>query len=288
MIMPARWYAGGRGLEEFRKNMMNDRRLKVLHDYELSKDLFPTVDIAGGLCTFLWCSNYKGTCQIVNNNALKDISVKRHLNQFDVVIRSNAAVSILEKIMHRSHEFLNSLVLSINPFGFRTYFRGSDKGNIDILTSKGWAKVNRANIEKGRSYIDKYKIIIGRFVPSNGEMSVKPGEGYRVLTDPQILKPEEINTETYIDTAVFVTEDEAINYKKYLTSKFARYLLRQGVTSVNITRECFAFVPLQDFTVSSDIYWDQSIANIDRQLYAKYELTYDEIIFIEKMIKPME
>ena len=118
-------------------------------------------------------------------------------------------------------------------------------------------------------------------------MSVKPGEGYRVLTEPKILKPKEINTETYIDTAVFNSEIEAESYSKYLHTKFARYLLRQGVTSVNITKECFAFVPLQDFTEESDIDWSKSVKEIDAQLYKKYNLSDDEIAFIESMIKPM-
>ena len=287
LIMPARWYAGGRGLDEFRSDMISDTHLSQLNDYELSKDLFPTVDIAGGLCTFLWDANYNGTCRVTNYNALKDITVNRYLNQFDTLIRSNAAVSILEKIMSKSTSYLNSLVLSINPFGFRTYFRGSDQGDVKILTSKGWAKVYRTEISKGVEYIDKFKIIVGRFVPSNGEMSVKPGEGYRVLTEPQILSPAEINTETYIDTAVFSTLEEATNYKKYLLTKFARFLLRQGITSVNVTKECFAFVPIQDFTAQSDIIWEHDIQNIDYQLYNKYHMTDDEISFIESMIKPM-
>lgn len=287
LIMPARWYAGGRGLDEFRSDMISDTHLSQLNDYELSKDLFPTVDIAGGLCTFLWDANYNGTCRVTNYNALKDITVNRYLNQFDTLIRSNAAVSILEKITSKSTSYLNSLVLSINPFGFRTYFRGSDQGDVKILTSKGWAKVYRIDIPKGVEYIDQFKIIVGRFVPSNGEMSVKPGEGYRVLTEPQILSPAEINTETYIDTAVFSTLEEATNYKKYLLTKFARFLLRQGITSVNVTKECFAFVPIQDFTEDSDIDWSLSISDIDKQLYTKYEFTEHEIQFIESMIKPI-
>ncbi len=287
LIMPARWYAGGRGLDDFRSDMMSDTRLYKLNDYELSKDLFPTVDIAGGLCTFIWDANYDGPCAITNHNALKDTVVRRYLNQFDTLIRSNAAVPILEKIMSKADSFLNTLVLSINPFGFRTYFRGGSKGDIRILTSKGWANVNRVEISKGKEYVDSFKIIVGRFVPSNGEMNVKPGEGYRVLTDPQILKPGEINTETYIDTAVFNTSEEASSYKKYLHSKFARFLLRQGVTSVNVTKECFAFVPVQNFTRGSDIDWNKSVEDIDKQLYAKYKLTDEEISFIESMIKPM-
>lgn len=118
-------------------------------------------------------------------------------------------------------------------------------------------------------------------------MSVKPGEGYRVITEPKILRPKEINTETYIDTAVFFSEIEATNYKKYLHSKFSRYLLRQGVTSVNVTKECFAFVPMQDFTENSDIDWSKRVEEIDAQLYAKYNLSDEEKAFIESMIKPM-
>ena len=287
MIMPARWYAGGRGLDEFRTEMISDTHLSELNDYELSKDLFPTVDIAGGLCTFLWNASHDGPCRITNHNALKAQIAYRFLNEFQIFIRSNAAVSILNKITQRSESYLNSLVLSINPFGFRTYFRGSKNGDVNILTSKGWSKVSLNEIRRGNDYVNQYKIIVGRFVPSNGEMSVKPGEGYRVLTVPKILNPGEINTETYIDTAVFNTLTEATNYRSYLFTKFARYLLRQGITSVNVTKECFAFVPLQDFTENSDIDWCKDIADIDRQLYAKYELTDEEIAFIESMIKPM-
>lgn len=287
LIMPARWYAGGRGLDEFREQMMNDASLSVLYDYELSKDLFPTVDIAGGLCYFLWDLNHSGGCRIVNNSAIKAQIATRRLNQFSTIIRSNAAIPILDKVIHESAKFLNECVLPINPFGFRTYYRGKEQGTVKILTSKGWAYVERDEIPKGKELIDQYKVIIGRFVPSNGEMSVKPGDGYRVLTEPKVLKPMEINTETYIDTAVFHSQIEAENYCKYLHCKFSRYLLRQSVTSVNVTKECFVFVPLQDFTDKSDIDWSQSVADIDRQLYRKYNLTDDEIAFIESMIKPM-
>lgn len=287
LIMPARWYAGGRGLDEFREQMMNDTSLSILYDYELSKDLFPTVDIAGGLCYFLWDLYHSGGCRIVNNSAIKAQTATRRLNQFSTIIRSNAAIPILDKVTHESARFLNECVLPINPFGFRTYFRGKEQGNVKILTSKGWAYVERDEIPKGKELIDQYKVIIGRFVPSNGEMSVKPGDGYRVLTEPKVLKPMEINTETYIDTAVFHSQIEAENYCKYLHCKFSRYLLRQSVTSVNVTKECFAFVPLQDFTDKSDIDWTQSVADIDRQLYRKYDLSDDEIAFIESMIKPM-
>ena len=281
MIMPARWYAGGRGLDEFRESMLSDKRVQYLYDFETSKDLFPTVDIAGGLCYFLWHKLNVAPCKVYNVNPLGTYCAERYLDEFPVFVRSNTSIPILKKVTDQSTEYLNSLVLSINPFGFRTYFRGrTDKkeGDIKILTSEGWGYVSRSEITKGIVNVNKYKIIVGRFVPSNGELNVKPGEGYRVLTTPRILKTDEINTETYIDTAVFDTLNEATNYKNYLCTKFARYLLRQAITSVNVTRECFAFVPMQDFTRS----WT------DEDLYAKYGLTDEEIALIESMIKPIE
>ena len=281
MIMPARWYAGGRGLDEFRESMLSDKRVQYLYDFETSKDLFPTVDIAGGLCYFLWHKSNVTPCRVYNVNPLGSYCAERYLDEFPVFVRSNTSIPILKKVTEKSTECLNGLVLSINPFGFRTYFRGrKDKkdGDIKILTSEGWGYVSRSEITKGIVNVNKYKIIVGRFVPSNGELNVKPGEGYRVLTTPRILKTDEINTETYIDTAVFDTLNEATNYKNYLCTKFARYLLRLAITSVNVTRECFTFVPMQDFTRS----WT------DEDLYAKYGLTDEEIALIEFMIKPME
>ena len=281
MIMPARWYAGGRGLDDFRVNMLSDKRIQSLYDFETSKDLFPTVDIAGGLCYFLWNKLNTLPCHVYNVSPLGVNCAERYLDEFPVFVRSNASISILKKVSKQASQYLNSLVLSINPFGFRTYYRGrynEKEGDVKILTSEGWSYVSRNEVMKGSDYVDKFKIIVGRFVPSNGELNVKPGEGYRVLTMPRILKKNEINTETYIDTAVFDTQLEANNYKDYLCTKFARYLLRQAITSVNVTKECFAFVPLQDFTKP----WT------DEELYKKYNLTDEEIAFIESMIKPME
>jgi len=281
MIMPARWYAGGRGLEDFRAAMLQDKSMQVLYDFETSKEIFPTVDIAGGICYFLWNKENSHPCTVCNVNAQSRVYAKRYLNDFDVFVRSNSSISILKKVTSKSQGFLNSMVLSINPFGFRTYFRGRKEhfyGDIRILTSEGWSYVAPSEITKGNEYVSKYKIIVGRFVPSNGELNVKPGEGYRVLTMPKILAPNEINTETYIDTAVFDTEDEANNYKRYLCTKFARFILRQAITSVNVTRECFTFVPIQDFTHK----WT------DEELYDKYSLSEEERQYIESLIKPLE
>ena len=229
----------------------------------------------------IWHKTNTSPCRVYNVSPLGSYSAERYLDEFPVFVRSNTSIPILKKVSAQTSQYLNSLVLSINPFGFRTYYRGRNEkkaGDIKILTSEGWSYVSKGEITKGTDYVNKYKIIVGRFVPSNGELNVKPGEGYRVLTTPRILKMDEINTETYIDTAVFDTLDEATNYKNYLCTKFARYLLRQAITSVNVTRECFAFVPMQDFTRP----WT------DTELYTKYGLTGEEKALIEAMIKPIE
>ncbi len=291
MIMPARWYAGGRGLDEFRNEMLSDKRMSVLVDFETSKNIFPTVDIAGGLCYFLWSKNHNDECVVINKGNQHESAAKRKLDEFEVFIRSNAAISIVLKIRNSNNRYLNSQVLPINPFGFRTYFRGRPEeieGDIKILTSAGWGFVSRSEVTKNSELIDKYKVLVGRFVPSNGELNLKPGEKFRVITNPQLLLPEEIHSETYINVAVFSTRDEADNYIKYLNTKFARFLLKQSITSVNVTKECFSFVPMLDFTQKSEINWDKSISEIDNQLNKKFGLETKEIEYIESMIKPLD
>ena len=142
--------------------------------------------------------------------------------------------------------------------------------------------------KKNENLIEKYKVLVGRFVPSNGELNLKPGDKYRVITNPQLLQPKEIHTETYINVAVFSKENEAENYIKYLHSKFARFLLRQSITSVNVTKECFSFVPHQNFNTNIEIDWSKSISEIDKLLYSKYGLSKEEIDFIESIIKSIE
>ena len=120
--------------------------------------------------------------------------------------------------------------------------------------------------------------MIGRLVPSNGELDVSPKDGYKVITDTRLIRPGQINTETYLDIGVFDTETEARNFEKFLHTKFARFLLRQAISSVNVTRESFRFVPHEDFTQE----WS------DKRLYTKYGLSDEEIAFIESIIRPMD
>ena len=281
MIIPARWYAGGKGLDDFRTEMLSDHRLRQLIDYESSKDCFYGVNIAGGICYFLWDREWRGKCLVRNEVGDRAIDAKRSLDEFPIFIRSNTAVGIVRRVLESGIDSYSNHAYARNPFGFATNFRGRTKkstGDIELLTSVGIQYVKRTDVAKNAEIIDWWKILIGRLVPSNGELDVDPKEGYRVLTDTKLIGPGTINTETYLDIGVFKTKKEALNFDRYLKSKFVRFLVRQAISSLNVTRESFRFVPMQDFSKP----WT------DAELYRKYKLDKNEISFIESMIKPME
>ena len=281
MIIPARWFAGGKGLDTFRETMLSDRHLSHLVDFESSKDCFEGVDIAGGICYFLWDRSYEGDCKISNVQGTVTNTDVRALNEYPIFIRSNESVHILRKVLAKETKFVDSMALSQKPFGFRTYARGVEKpfpNAIKLFHSQGIGYVKISEVTKNADLVDKYKIIVGRLVPSNGELDVKPGDGYRVMTNTRILGPGEINSESYIAIGIFDTETEANNFNNYIKGKFPRFLLRQAISSVNINREVFKFVPLLDFTQE----WN------DTMLYERYGLTENEISFVESYIRPYE
>ncbi|MBI9052005.1 MAG: Eco57I restriction-modification methylase domain-containing protein [Anaerolineaceae bacterium] len=281
MIIPARWYAGGKGLNEFREMMINDDHISKLIDYESSKDCFEGVNIAGGICYFLRDRSHTGPCEIINMVGDEKICANRRLNEFPILIRSNMAISIVKKILDSGIDVLSEHTYPRNPFGFATNYRGREikqENDIEILSSIGFQYVDKDEIKKNTDIIDHYKVLIGRLVPSNGELDVNPKDGYKVITDTRIILPGQINTETYLDIGVFKTEQEAINFDRFLKSKLPRFLLRQAISSLNVTRECFRFVPFEDF---------RQVWN-DEKLYAKYKLTQVEIDYVESIIRPMD
>ncbi|MBD5093169.1 MAG: restriction endonuclease [Subdoligranulum sp.] len=280
MIIPARWYAGGKGLGGFRDYMLNDNHIRKIVDYESSKECFDGVNIAGGICYFLWERDHAGMCEITNiQGETANINIRK-LNEFPIFIRSNLAVSIVRKVIDSGVDMHSNHAYPRNPFGFSTNYRGRDKkepGDIELLTSTGFQYIRKTDIQKNTDIIDSYKVLIGRLVPSNGELDVDPKNGYKVITDTRIIEPGQINTETYLDIGVFSSKNEAQNFEQFLHCKFPRFLLRQAISSLNVTRECFRFVPYEDFTQE----WT------DEKLYRKYGLTEKEVNFVEQTIRAM-
>lgn len=278
MIIPARWYAGGKGLDEFRQEMLNDNRMKVLVDFESSKDCFQGVNIAGGICYFLWDKSHSDNCEVINMQQAGESKLSRPLNQFPVFIRANNAISIVEKVLSKNPDTWDNYNYPRNPFGFSTKERGKSKkfdGAISLLSSQGFGYVKKSEVTKNVNLINKYKILIGRLVPSNGELDVNPSDGYRVITNTKMLQPGEIHTESYLLIGAFDSLEEAKNFEAYIKLKFPRFLLRQAISSVNVTKECFRFIPREDFKKA----WT------DEKLYKKYELSDGEVAFIEATIR---
>lgn len=283
MIIPARWFSGGVGLNQFREDMLSCKKIKNIVDYVDSRDCFPGVDINGGVCYFLWDKNYNGLCHFESHSKNEITCSERKLNEFNIFVRRNEAVSVIHKIQKFKEKTLAEKggCSAQTPFGFLSTFQGTSKktksDDCEILSSKGWGFVERRLISKGQDMVDKYKTLISKLSCEHAGTPDKNGM-YRVLSRMEILNPGQICNQSYL--TVYPTDDktQTVNVYNYLRTKFARFLILQTLVGMNISTSNFQFVPLQDFTQE----WT------DEKLYKKYALTPDEIAFIEQMIRPME
>ena len=288
MIMPAKWYNGGRGLDDFRKSMLNDDRIKKIVDFVDSNDCFVGVDIAGGICYFLWDKAYSGKCSVVTYSNGKRRKNERHLNEHKTFFRNHEAISIIEKITKdKESSYLAPLVSSQKPFGLRTYVKPKDTGDLILRYSGGKGSFDKTDVISGKEWIDKWKVITSYLTYDHAGRADKEGKK-RIISTLEVLKPNEVCTETYIVVCTFDNEIEANNLYSYMKTKFVRFLISELTSTQHLSKDKFEFVPLQDFTSSSDIDWSKPVADIDSQLYSKYGLSEEEITFIESMIKPME
>ena len=281
MIIPSRWFAGGMGLDKFRESMLSDRRIRRIVDYPNAKDCFSGISIGGGVCYFLWDKSYDGDCLFTNISNGKPTTLERNLSEFPVFVRYNEAVSIIKKVYAKSEPMLSTIISSLSPFGIGSAERGksapSNSDDLRLLSSKGYGYVERSLITQGISYVGKWKVAISKVTSEHAGEPDKDGK-FKVLSKIVLLKPKDICTFSYFIVGCEDTEQTAKNILLYLSTNFARFLLLQAVSSINISKEKFRFVPIQDFSKP----WT------DAELYAKYNLTDEEIAFIESMIKPME
>jgi site-specific DNA-methyltransferase (adenine-specific) len=279
MIIPSRWFAGGKGLDDFRIKMLHDGRISYMRAYEDAKDCFPSNIIGGGICYFLWEKDYFGNCNYTHIVNGQESSQIRSINEFPIFIRYNAAINIIHKVKS-AKQFLSSIVSSRNPYSLATSERGIEQkkeGCCSLYTSKGKKYYPKKNVLQGLDTIDRYKIMAGRAISGHAGESDSEGQ-VKVFSTLEIIGPNEICTDTYIVIGRFTDKSKADNLLSYLKTKFVRFLVLQTITSINITRNNYQFVPLQDFSKP----WT------DEELYSKYGLTDEEIQFIESMIRPME
>lgn len=292
MVIPARWFAGGKGLDEFREAMLADDRLRSIADYLSAADVFPGVGLKGGVCYFLWNRDHPGLCDVSTH--FKDWPVStatRPLmeNGADIFIRFNEGLSILKKVVSietgQSESLLlpgerrfDRLVSSRKPFSLETTFKGKKTKHADdvlIYQNGGTGYVARNAVPSGIELIDKWKIYVGRAAPGTGNRDSYP---HRILSTPFIGEPGSISSETYLCIGPFDTKFEAESALSYLTCRLTRLLILLHKPSQDTTRKVYTFVPTQDWTKK----WT------DEDLYAKYGITPSEIDFIEKVVRPMD
>jgi len=277
MIIPSRWFGGGKGLDDFRSEMLNDERIRKIVDFEDSSEVFAGVSVAGGICYFLWERDYKGPCEMVNmHNGVEGVAV-RSLNEFSIFIRHSQAGPIIRKVLALDDKRMSEQVSSYKPFGLRTYVKPQKTGDIVLHWQKGEGPYKRKDITAGVEMIDKWKVISSR---SGHEHAGNPGAdgARRVLSKTVILPPGTICTETYLVIGNYSTKQQAQNLLAYMKTRFFRFLMSQFMYSHGITKDTFAFIPILDMTVR----WT------DDELYRRYRLTKEEITFIESKIRSME
>lgn len=276
MIIPARWYAGGKNLDKFRNDMIQDKKISYLVDFTDSNDCFPGVEIKGGICYFLWDRNYHGDCTVINFNHKKEIKLKRKLNEYPVFVRFNSSISILKKIKNVNENNLSNKVLGRNVFDLSTNFTDfrQHKTKNDILiyarNTKGY--IEKSIVKKNIELIEKYKVII----PKAGEGTGKFPN--RIIGKPILTDKNSCCTETYLVIGSFDSILKAKNLYTYLNTKFVRFLIGLIKSTQDTTKDKFLFVP--------DLTMDEKWTN--KKLYIKYGLNKQEIDFIELMIKDHE
>lgn len=277
MIVPSRWFAGGRGLDEFRDEMLHDKHLKKLIDYPISTDCFPGVEIKGGVCYFLWDKSYNGDCEITTvRNKAHSMSLRPMLEDgCDTFIRYNEAIPIYRKVRAYREKTFDGIVSNQKPFGLRTYFTGRTKKYIDdviLYANKSIGYVSRKDIVQNEQWIDKFKVYI--------TMAYGAGEDFphQIINKPFLGEPNTCCTETYLVIGPFDNKIEAENVLSYIKTKFFRFLVLLKKNTQHAASKVYSLVPLQDFSEP----WT------DEKLYKKYGLSEDEIAFIDSMIRPME
>lgn len=277
MIIPSRWFGGGKGLNDFRAEMLGDDHIRKIVDFEDSSEVFPGVSVAGGICYFLWDRDMLGQCEVISMANDLSISSIRKLDEFSTFIRNSKAVPIIRKVKVKNEKCMDDQVYSYKPFGLRTYVTPQKTGDIILRWRNGEGPYKRKDITAGVHMIDKWKVISSR---SGHEHAGNPGNDgkRRVLSKIDVLPPGTICTETYLVIGDYEEESEARNLTIYMKTRFFRFLLLQFMYSHSITKDTYAFVPILDMAKK----WT------DAMLYKRYGLSQDEIASIESMVRPME
>ena len=280
MITPARWYSGGKGLDDFRARMIHDRRLRKLVDFPKLYEPFPNVKIRGGISFFLWDRDHEGPCEVetIMDGKVVGKPVERYLAGYDIVIRRNEAVPILDKVTAKHEPTLAARVSARKPFGLATNFKGgkeSPKGiqdPVQLYANQSIKWVDRSEIPANCEWIDDWKVLVTRVQGTSSAIET------RFLSNPIIAGPGTACTETYLVAGRFDTENEAQSFVTYLRTRLVRFLISLRKVTQDSAREVYSLVP--------DLTYDHEWS--DAELYERYGLNDDEIAFIESTVAPLD
>lgn len=274
-VTPSRWMAGGKGLDKYRERMLSDKRLRTIVDYPKLYEGFPGVKIRGGISYFLWDRDHIGPCQVqtIWDGQPTGPAVARHLDAYDILVRRNEAVPILEKVRAKGEATLDARVSSGKPFGLRTFFHGKAdskglKKPVKLFGSQKVSWVERTDIPANLDWIDEWKVLMTAVQGTSAAVETK------FLSKPIVAEPGTACTETYLVAGHFDNETAAAHYAKYLRTRFVRFLVSLRKATQHATRDVYAFVP--DLPLNQE--WT------DSKLYKRYGLTKDEIAFIESQV----
>jgi hypothetical protein len=274
-VTPSRWMAGGKGLDKYRERMLSDKRMRSLVDYPKLYEGFPGVKIRGGISYFLWDREHNGPCEVqtIWDGQATAPALARHLDAYDVLVRRNEAIPILEKVRAKSEQTLVSRVSTGKPFGLRTFFHGKPdskrlKNPVKLFGSQKVSWVERSEIKVNATWIDEWKVLMTAVQGTSAAVETK------FLSKPIIAEPGTACTETYLVAGHFDSETEAVIYTKYLRTRFVRFLVSLRKATQHATRDVYSFVP--------DLPLDQEWTDV--KLYKRYGLTKAEIAFIESQV----
>lgn len=277
MIIPSRWFSGGKGLDSFRAQMLKSTNFTNLVYYPDSAEIFPGPDFGGGVCYFLWDEKYDGKCKFKTVQQGEVTSeIERNLDEDgEVFVSMTEARPILKKVLQKGYETFDTQVSSSKPFAFRSNFKDYKKkefnGAVKLYLSNdiGWVKPEQ--IVVNREWVGKWKVLVGK---AYGERGPYP---YKIIAAPKIIEPNSVCSETYLVCGVFNTKKEAEALCRYIRTKFFRFLLSLQKNTQNVTREKFSFIPILNNSIASD----------DNTLYSHFGISQDEIKFIEGIVRDL-
>jgi site-specific DNA-methyltransferase (adenine-specific) len=275
MIIPSRWFAGGMGLDSFRERMLSSKNFRNLVDFANASDLFPGVEIKGGVSYFLWDKNYDGKCEtVLVQNGEYGSKLERYLGEHgDTFIRFNEAIPILEKVINKKYKPLSNLVSGVNPFDLPTNFKDfvekSDKSTVKLFMRGTTAFVNKNKIKKNLDLVSSWKVMVSQ--------AYGAGDGYphQIIGKPFVSKPNEACTMTYLVVGPCRNQIEANNLCLYLQTKFARFLIALKKNTQHLSKTKFDFVPNLDFSKT----WS------DEELVKEFRITKTEQNFIAQIVR---